>query len=310
MSSTETPAREGRVVVLAGGLSHERDVSLRSGRRVAEALRGTGIEVEERDVDADLLPAFTADPPACVVPLLHGETGEDGALREVLELLDLPYVGARPDGLPDRLRQADRQDRRRARRRTHPGVVLPAARDVPRARGGRGDGRRWSARLGLPLVVKPTRSGSALGCSVGARPCRRCPRRWWLLRLRRRRAGRAVRRGRRGGRLRGRRRLRGPGPCPRSRSSPTGASTTTRRATPPGATEFVVPAKLLRRSDRGVRAGRAGRARGARAARPVALRPDRRRRRHRVVPRGQRGAGNDRDVHGAARRGGGRPRPR
>ena len=48
MSSTETPARQGRVVVLAGGLSHERDVSLRSGRRVAEALRGTGIEVEER----------------------------------------------------------------------------------------------------------------------------------------------------------------------------------------------------------------------------------------------------------------------
>ena len=96
MSSTETPAREGRVVVLAGGLSHERDVSLRSGRRVAEALRGTGIEVEERDVDAGLLPALTADPPACVVPMLHGETGEDGAIREVLELLGLPYVGARP----------------------------------------------------------------------------------------------------------------------------------------------------------------------------------------------------------------------
>ena len=44
-----------RVVVLAGGLSHERDVSLRSGRRVAEALREAGAEVDVRDVDADLL---------------------------------------------------------------------------------------------------------------------------------------------------------------------------------------------------------------------------------------------------------------
>ena len=53
--------------------------------------------MEERDVDATLLPALLADPPACVVPMLHGETGEDGAVREVLELLDVPYVGARPE---------------------------------------------------------------------------------------------------------------------------------------------------------------------------------------------------------------------
>ena len=83
-------------MVLAGGLSHERDVSLRSGRRRAEALRGAGLEVAERDVDAGLLPALPADPPACVVPMLHGETGEDGAIREVLELLGLPYVGSGP----------------------------------------------------------------------------------------------------------------------------------------------------------------------------------------------------------------------
>src|SRR5262245_64064908 len=88
---------EGRVVVLAGGLSHERDVALRSGRRVSEALRGAGAEVEERDVDATLLTALRRDHPACVFPLLHGQTGEDGALREVLELLGLPYVGSRPD---------------------------------------------------------------------------------------------------------------------------------------------------------------------------------------------------------------------
>ena len=85
------------MVVLAGGLSHERDVSLRSGRRVAEALRGAGVEVEERDVDAAPAAGRCArSRPRCVVPMLHGEAGEDGAIREVLELLDLPYVGSRP----------------------------------------------------------------------------------------------------------------------------------------------------------------------------------------------------------------------
>ena len=78
------------------GFSHERDVSLRSGRRVAEALRGAGVEVSERDVDAGLLAALRADRPSCVVPMLHGETGEDGAIREILELLSIPYVGATP----------------------------------------------------------------------------------------------------------------------------------------------------------------------------------------------------------------------
>ena len=85
-----------RVLVLAGGLSHERDVSLRSGRRVAEALRDAGLEVDERDVDAHLLPWLREHRPDCVVPLLHGETGEDGALREILELVGVPYVGAGP----------------------------------------------------------------------------------------------------------------------------------------------------------------------------------------------------------------------
>jgi len=86
----------GRVVVLAGGLSHERDVSVRSGRRVADALRGAGVEVEVRDIDAALLPSLLADRPAAVFPTLHGATGEDGAVQGVLDLLGLPYVGSSP----------------------------------------------------------------------------------------------------------------------------------------------------------------------------------------------------------------------
>ena len=81
-------------MVLSGGLSHERDVSLRSGRRVAMALRSRGVEVVESDVDSSLVPLLGSLPEAVVFPVLHGEAGEDGALREVLALLGVPFVGS------------------------------------------------------------------------------------------------------------------------------------------------------------------------------------------------------------------------
>ena len=85
-----------RVVVIAGGLSPEREVSLRSGSQVAAALGRAGVEAELRDVGTDLLPALAEDPPDAVFPVLHGATGEDGTLKEVLELAGVGYVGARP----------------------------------------------------------------------------------------------------------------------------------------------------------------------------------------------------------------------
>lgn len=155
----------GRVVVLAGGLSHERDVSLRSGRRVAEALRGVGVEVGELDADAGLLPALAADPPAGVLPMLHGAQGEDGAVRGVLELLGLPYVGADPRA--SRL-AFDKPDAKTVAARA--GLAVPEAVVLPhttfRELGAAGLLDAIVARLGLPLVVKPARGGSALGCSV------------------------------------------------------------------------------------------------------------------------------------------------
>src|SRR5690625_7947719 len=89
-----SPDRPLRVLVLAGGLSHERDVSLRAGRRIAQLLEGAGLVVEVRDLDGDLLPELTGNPPDVVFPLVHGSTGEDGSIRGLLELLGIPYVGA------------------------------------------------------------------------------------------------------------------------------------------------------------------------------------------------------------------------
>ncbi|WP_276310109.1 D-alanine--D-alanine ligase family protein [Nocardioides speluncae] len=165
MAPTSSAADPGRVMVLAGGLSHERDVSLRSGRRVSEALRGTGLAVEERDVDATLLPALMAEPPACVVPMLHGETGEDGAIREVLELLDIPYVGATPAVC----RTAFDKPVAKALAE-HAGIRTPRSTCLPhemfRELGAAAVLESLVAKLGLPLMVKPAQSGSALGCTV------------------------------------------------------------------------------------------------------------------------------------------------
>lgn len=156
-----------QVLVLAGGLSAERDVSLRSGRRVAEALRQAAPdwEVVERDVDAGLLDSLAADPPDCVIPLLHGSAGEDGAIRDVLECLDLPYVGSRPNSCRLSFDKAVAKTlMRRAGVATPEHVALPHS--TFRELGAAGVLAALDRGLGLPVVVKPSRGGSSLGVSV------------------------------------------------------------------------------------------------------------------------------------------------
>ncbi|MES9603541.1 D-alanine--D-alanine ligase [Actinomadura verrucosospora] len=155
----------GHVVVLAGGLSYEREVSLRSGRRVADALRARDIPVELRDADATLLDSLTDDPPDVVFPVLHGAAGEDGSIRDVLGLLDVPYVGARPDAC--RVvwdKPTAKSVVRRAGLRTPESVALP--KEVFHDLGAASVLDQIVRGLGLPLFVKPTRGGSALGTSV------------------------------------------------------------------------------------------------------------------------------------------------
>ncbi|MGH3387789.1 MAG: D-alanine--D-alanine ligase family protein [Actinomadura sp.] len=155
----------GHVVVLAGGLSYEREISLRSGRRVADALRGLGVDVELRDADASLISALTSPAPDVVFPVLHGAAGEDGSIRDVLELLGTPYVGARPDAC----RAAWDKPTAKAIVRTA-GLSTPDSVALPRELfhdlGAAAVMERVVARLGLPLFVKPTRGGSALGAAI------------------------------------------------------------------------------------------------------------------------------------------------
>jgi len=159
----------GGYLVLAGGLSHERDVSLRSGRRVLDALRMSGAVADLRDADAGLLGALADGGYDAVFIALHGGAGEDGALREVLDLVDVPYVGSKPSAC--RLawdKPTAKALAVRAGLRTPASVVLPHAAFRELGAGAVID--RIVGHLGLPLMVKPARGGSALGASVVAKP--------------------------------------------------------------------------------------------------------------------------------------------
>lgn len=153
------------IVVLAGGLSHERDVSERSGRRVAEALRGRGHDVDVLDTDSHLLAKLRERRPDCVIPMLHGAAGEDGTLREVLEALKLPYVGSAPNACRVAFDKAIAKSIVRSA-----GIAVPDGVSLPhstfRELGAEVVMQAVIDRVGLPAIVKPARGGSSLGVTV------------------------------------------------------------------------------------------------------------------------------------------------
>ncbi len=153
-----------RVLVLSGGISHEREISLKSGRRVADGLMAHGLDVSLRDPDAQLISALTADAPEVVWPVLHGASGEDGALRGLLDMLGLAYVGS--TGEATRLawnKPVAKTLVERAGVSTAASITL--SRDAFRELGAESVLDTVSEHLGLPLVVKPALGGSAQGVS-------------------------------------------------------------------------------------------------------------------------------------------------
>jgi D-alanine-D-alanine ligase len=156
---------ERTVAVLAGGLSHEREVSLRSGRRLAAALRGVGLGVREWDTDAALIERLSTERPDAVVVTLHGGEGENGSVQAVLELLGVPFVGT-PAAACRRAwdKPTAKAEFARAGLDTPDWVALPHA--TFRELGARSVLAAMVDRLGLPLMLKPDQGGSALGAQV------------------------------------------------------------------------------------------------------------------------------------------------
>lgn len=138
-----------RITVLCGGPSSEREVSLISGKGVAEALREAGHEVTVSDISPDNLSAL--DIPADVVfPVLHGEFGESGELQEILEARGLPFVGS--GSTASRLAMDKIAAKQVWRDRGLPTPAWRVHREIPSD----------PAELGLPAVVKAIRSGSSI----------------------------------------------------------------------------------------------------------------------------------------------------
>lgn len=152
-----------RVAVLAGGRSPEREVSLRSGHRVAAALRSLGYDALLVDpAEAPLVETLSAARVSVCSIALHGKEGEDGTVQRLLELLDLPYTGTGPlaceitfDKVLCKATLAE------AGVPTPPWAVVEAV--ALRDLGAGALLHRLAERVGLPLVVKPSRAGSAMG---------------------------------------------------------------------------------------------------------------------------------------------------
>lgn len=150
------------VLVLAGGLSHERDVSLRSGRRVADGLSAHGHRVTVREPDGELLSAIRTLELDVVWPALHGASGENGALRALLQTARVPFVGA--DAEAARLawlKPVAKTLVSRAGVQTPASVTLPT--ETFRELGAVSVLEALGDALTAPLVVKPAEGGSAQG---------------------------------------------------------------------------------------------------------------------------------------------------
>jgi D-alanine-D-alanine ligase len=152
-----------KIAVLAGGPSLEREVSLRSGHRVQAALSARGHDAIVLDPAEVPLAQAVAEGgfDACYIAL-HGKTGEDGAVQRMLELLGVPYTGTGPFACQlafDKALAKEALDL--AGVATPPWVTLQSA--ALRDLGAGAALGRIVARLGLPLVVKPSRAGSAMG---------------------------------------------------------------------------------------------------------------------------------------------------
>lgn len=153
------------VVVLSGGISHEREVSLRSGRRVADALTRQGHRVRVLDPDAGLLAGLVSNPPDVIWPVLHGASGEDGALLSLLETTGIPFVGSR--GAEAALAWSKPTAKKMVARA---GLATPSSialsRETFRDLGAASVLARVLHFVGNSLVVKPAVGGSAQGVTL------------------------------------------------------------------------------------------------------------------------------------------------
>ncbi|ABZ00397.1 TPA: D-alanine--D-alanine ligase [Pseudomonas putida] len=144
----------GRVAVLYGGKSAEREVSLKSGAAVIDALTTAGVDVVAIDVGDDLLARLQSEEIDRAFIILHGRGGEDGSMQGLLECLGIPYTGS---GI---LASALAMDKLRTKQ-VWQSLGIPTPRHAVLA--SESDCLQASTELGFPLIVKPAHEGSSIG---------------------------------------------------------------------------------------------------------------------------------------------------
>ncbi len=151
----------GRVAVLMGGWSSEREVSLNSGAAVLEALQRKGVDAHGIDVGPDIAQRLRKGEFQHAFVMLHGRGGEDGVIQGVLESLGIPYTGSGVMGSAlsmDKVKS--KQIWQAAGLPSLPFELLQADSDPAGV----------IERLGLPLAVKPAQEGSSIGISKVMQP--------------------------------------------------------------------------------------------------------------------------------------------
>ena len=154
LQSTRDPKAFGRVAVLYGGKSAEREVSLKSGTAVLSALLAAGVDAFGIDVGDDLLQQLGRERIDRAFIVLHGRGGEDGSMQGLLECAGIPYTGS---GI---LASALAMDKLRTKQ-VWQSLGLPTPRHAVLA--SEADCRAAAEKLGFPLIVKPAHEGSSIG---------------------------------------------------------------------------------------------------------------------------------------------------
>lgn len=147
------------IAVLMGGLSSEREVSIRSGENVYNALVNLGFKVVKMDVDANIARRLVKDNIDVAVIMLHGKYGEDGVIQGVLELLGIPYTGCNVLTSAIGMNKIITKELLKAN-------GIPTASYVRLDSSNPDKSFEDIVNLGLPVVLKPIEEGSSVGIEI------------------------------------------------------------------------------------------------------------------------------------------------
>lgn len=155
MNTKINPKKFGKVAVLMGGTSSEREVSLMSGKNTLEAMQKLGIDAVGIDVGKDIVLELLKIKPDRAFIALHGKMGEDGTIQALLEMLEIPYTGS---GVQASALAMDKQKAKYIWEKYSLPILPSAIIEDPNE-----DLSIIASSMDFPLCIKPVRGGSTIG---------------------------------------------------------------------------------------------------------------------------------------------------